>query len=245
MEGLRIKRGDAPSIPYSGSVVLCTPFYENRAWTPYNRSKDATIKMFEHYGIKYDIWEISGDSYIDRARNSFCGMFMDSDHTDMIFIDSDMEWEPDAIIKLLLCKAPIAGGDYPLKNNWEQYGSRFISEAGEPVPVDEFGNIMCSIIPSGFMRIRKEALQKIQDEYPGNWYIDPSASYKKMTYAYFERRAPYGEDTYFCMKYSKVCNPGDIVVIPDITLTHWGFHGWTGNLHNYLIKQAGGNNGEN
>ena len=238
MEGLRIKREDAPSIPYTGSVVICTPFYENRAWTPYNDSWNATVKMFEHFNIKYDKWSIAGDSYIDRARNSFCARFEESDYTDLIMIDSDMQWTPDCIIKLLLCKAPLCGGDYPLKNNWEQYGSRFITNSGEPIPVDEDGNIMCETIPSGFMRIRKPVLTALKYSGLGTNYIDESASYKGLTHTWFERKAPYGEDVYFCKKYASISNPGDIVVIPDMTLTHWGFKGWTGNLHQHLISQA-------
>jgi hypothetical protein len=55
-------------------VVIATPFYEVKAFSPYIVSLMATMRLLTAVGIDWDFREISGDSYVHRARNTICDL---------------------------------------------------------------------------------------------------------------------------------------------------------------------------
>ena len=63
-----------------------------------------------------------GDSLISRARNNLVAKAMSNRSvTHIIFIDSDIGWDPLDILKLLLNNESLVGGVYPLKRyRWEK-----------------------------------------------------------------------------------------------------------------------------
>ena len=56
-----------------------------------------------------------GDSLVSRARNSLTAAFLKSDCTHLLFIDSDLVFSGDQILRLLEHDQPVIGGFYPKK----------------------------------------------------------------------------------------------------------------------------------
>jgi hypothetical protein len=84
-------------------LIICTPFYELKAFSPYVVSLTNTTRLLTEVGIDWRFMELSGDSYVHRARNTMCDVFLqDPDATDLFFIDSDMSWDPEAFVKMCL-----------------------------------------------------------------------------------------------------------------------------------------------
>jgi len=79
-----------------------------------------------HHGIPLQMYFLFNESLITRARNYCCDEFMRSDATHMLFIDSDIGFNPQDVIALLALQIQneaydVIGGPYPKKCiSWEK-----------------------------------------------------------------------------------------------------------------------------
>lgn len=221
-------------------LVIATPFYEMKGFSPYISSLVNTARLLDNLGIEWDFWELSGDSYIDRARNSLAKKFMESHFTDLLMIDSDESWDLKGFANLLKSDADIVGAGYPCKNSWDFYGCVLHTDTeGRPI-VNEHGLLAAQIVPAGFLKIRKRAFQLLAEKQPTNcYYAKPSPPEEPIQYFnFFGRIPPLGEDGSFCKRWQDI--GGQLWVQPDITITHYGIKGWKGNYHEALQRYPGG-----
>lgn len=232
-------------------VYIATPFYELKGFSPYIVSLIETTKLLTAMGIQWQFCELSGDSYVHRARNTIADAFLrDPDATDLFFIDSDMGWDPHGFIKMLLLPEPVVGGAYPVKNNWELWTS-------VPLPVPEEGGriglrgrelgdgtalIEARVLAGGFLRIKRQALERFRECYPDFWYTEPSTRPQEpeARYTEFFNAAKidnqfHGEDHWFSRRMRDMGMP--MFIFPDVTITHWGYKDFTGNYHKFLKER--------
>ena len=162
-------------------VIIATPFYELKGFSPYITSLVNTVRLLMLHGIQWEFMELSGDSYVHRARNSMCMNFLaDPYATDLFFIDSDMAWNPEAFINMLFRPEPIIGGTYPVKNQWQFWTSRAeiidpdtptAHFLGVPLP-DGSSLIKATQLAGGFLRIKRSVLERFKEFYPMSTYGD-------------------------------------------------------------------------
>lgn len=169
-----------PYYPPKPKIVIATPFYELKGFSPYIKSLEQTIKLLMLHGIDYEYMELSGDSYVHRARNSMCMNFLaDPYATDLFFIDSDMAWDPQAFINIIFRPEPVIGGTYPVKNKWELWTSKpLVADPdtdphfmGHPLP-DGSALIEAHQLAGGFLRVKRSVLEKYMEFYPTHVYTD-------------------------------------------------------------------------
>jgi hypothetical protein len=219
-------------------LLIATPFYEMKGWSPYIKSIVATATYLTKAGIDFEYLDWPGDSYVDRARNTICARFLESDCTHLFLLDSDEQWNPEPIVKMLEADKEVLGGAYPTKNNWENYSSISLTQP----PTIENGLVKASVVSAGFMMIKREALEKFEAHYPDLSYIDQSAdppdNKTRIYIAFFEcfRQAGlrHGEDYTFCNRWRAM--GGELWIYPDIDFGHFGVQGWFGNFAKYLKK---------
>ena len=235
-------------------AIIATPFYEMKAWCPYVSSLAGTIKILTQLGIEHEFWELSGDSYVARARNTICAKFLeDAEATDLFFIDSDMSWNPDAFVRMLLLPEGVVAASYPTKNMWEQWTSLPIltQENGKMHPVGRVlqdGSALCAAetVATGFCRIKREVLERFMDKYPEAKYKEPGADQSRPDREYVEffatgREADglwYGEDRMFCKRLREMGE--DLYIYPNVTIGHFGVKGWSGNFDKFLRGKKDG-----
>ena len=161
-------------------VIIATPFYELKGFSPYIKSLTETTKLLTLHGIDWEFYDLSGDSYVDRARNSICATFLDDPWTtDLFFIDSDMAWDPHAFINMMFRPEPVIGGSYPVKNKWELWTSkpkvtdpeRGPHFTGIPLP-DGSALLEAHQLAGGFLRVKRSVLEKFSEFYALNKYRD-------------------------------------------------------------------------
>jgi hypothetical protein len=76
-----------------------------------------TIETFRMFGFPLQVEFCKNDSLVSRARNNLIAKAMtDPETTHMMFIDSDITWDPMDIFKLILSEKPLVGGIYPMKH---------------------------------------------------------------------------------------------------------------------------------
>jgi hypothetical protein len=73
-----------------------------------------------------------GDALITRARADLVALFLDDPAaTHLLFVDADIGFEPDQVMRLIASGADVVGGAYPIKRvNWEK--ARKVIESNRP-----------------------------------------------------------------------------------------------------------------
>lgn len=98
-------------------LYILTPCYGGMCHLNYLCALIKTVNIFKMYHFPLQIEFCRNDSLISRARNNLIAKAMcDIEMTHILFIDSDITWDPMDIFKLILSKKPLIGGVYPLKN---------------------------------------------------------------------------------------------------------------------------------
>jgi glycosyltransferase involved in cell wall biosynthesis len=238
-------------------VIIATPFYEMRGFSPYIASLVQTIQILARNGIEHEFWELSGDSYVDRAKNTLFNKFLEDPFaTDIFMIDSDMQWDPNGFIQMLMQPEDIVQGSYPQKNMWETFTARphlepSLEKEGTFHPVgrilpDGSALLKAQYLAGGFLRIKRAALQKYKDHYKDYVYHDMGAdpSYPDRLYTEFfvcERKLSpdgtslrWGEDRVFGLRMQEI--GVESWIYPNIAFGHYGIKGWQGNFHTHLTQ---------
>lgn len=244
--------------PPRKKVIIATPFYEMRGFSPYIRSLLSSTKLLTQMGIDWDYWEIAGDSYVERAKNTIMNKFVeDPANTDLFIIDSDMEWNPTALLELLRLDEEIVTGSYPQKNAWGKFTGipELVTEDGKTHPIGRVLSngsalIKAGYLAGGFMRIRREALERFVEAYPQHRYRDTSADpgYPERIYTEFcccenakmneedDIALRWGEDRVMGKRFKAIGI--DSWIYPAIEFGHYGIKGWKGNFDTWLRNPA-------
>lgn len=101
---------------------ILTPCYGGTVFVNYMCSLIQTIDLFKQYQFPLQVEFCKNDSLVSRARNNLMAKAMyDPETTHIMFIDSDITWDPLDIFKLILSEKVLVGGVYPLKHYfWEK-----------------------------------------------------------------------------------------------------------------------------
>lgn len=136
-------------------LFIATPAYDGTTVVGYAASMAAMCAGLYGAGIPYELSIHSGCCYVELSRNVLLGRFLKGDWTHILFVDSDLGWEPEGISKLIGKNVDIAVGAYPLKGDTEAYPVKFVDE----------GNDILEHGPTGFMLIRREVIERMISHY--------------------------------------------------------------------------------
>lgn len=164
------------------------------------------------------------------GRNLLVQQFMESDCDRLMFVDSDISWEPGDLVKVANHDADVVGGCYRFKLDEECYP--IIFHEGELWSNDQ-GLIEVAALPTGFLAIRRSVFDKFREVHPQRTY----KHFGKDGFAFFH--APwreghlYSEDTTFCIEWREM--GGKVWLDPELTLTHHdGPKPYKGHIGNWL-----------
>jgi len=178
-------------------LFVATPMYGGQCAGMFAKSCADLSAICTQYGIPLQFYFLFNESLITRARNYCCDEFMRSEAEHMMFIDSDIGFNPQDVIAMMALQADepekyeIIGGPYPKKCiSWEK-----IKRAVDKGVADEDPNVLenfvgdyvfnpkgnqqsiaisepCEVleIGTGFMMVTKDAMKKFQDAYPTYMY---------------------------------------------------------------------------
>ena len=231
-------------------VAFATPFYMSQEFSHYGESMIHTTSMLTRAGIDWQLIRVNGDSYVDRAKNTIMAEFLDSDCTDLVMIDSDEQWHPTAITRLLEHPEEVVAAAYPFKNNWGQFAGTPLVEVKDGLaqyanyrPLNDGSHLLeAAMISGGFMRIKRSAIVAFAKAYPESiytdqfaWPIKPGRIYTAFFQCDIHNYERYGEDAYFCRKLREAGIK--LWIDPNITIVHYGIQGYPGNYHEHLMGE--------
>lgn len=214
-------------------VFLATPAYQG-VGAGFAFALSETARDLDRAGIGCEVALFSGDCHVDDARNRLVRDFLETDCTDLFFLDADMRWDASDLIRLVEAPGDIVGATYPLKQAKDGYPVRWLS--GER-PIAG-GLVECEALPTGFLRIRRHVLEKLAAKAET---FAPKSDGRSPIPLIFERTLRdgqrWGGDYTFCMKWREA--GGRIFVDPDVRLEHAGEHVWNGSLASHLRAESG------
>jgi len=165
-------------------IVVGTPCYGGQVTSLYTTSLMRLQLACQKSGdIDLTVNLLSGDALIPRARQNIVAHFLENPlATHLLFIDSDIAFEPERVFRLLRFNVGVAAAVYPTKRidwhkvaelakagspNLESSSLSYVMEFDDPAKIvakDGFAKVRYS--GTGFMLIKREALEKMIERYP-------------------------------------------------------------------------------
>ncbi len=250
----------APSLP-SVNLVVATPCFGGQISVLYAASLFKLQSLSRTFsGFRLKLLFKDGDALITRARASLVSQFLDDPAaTHLLFIDADIGFEPQQVLRLIECGAEMCAAVYPIKRiDWDKVKStiaagrpdpaaaalKYVFEVDDPNAVTSSdGFVKVRYAGTGFLMIRREALERMCARYPELRYkrdhsVD-AASSSDNRFALFEcmiaEDGTYlSEDFAFCKRWTDM--GGEIWADLDSKLRHVGPMTFCGDLSSQFVS---------
>jgi len=196
-------------------IFIATPCYGGMLTEAYFRSMVRTLTFFNQHQIPIAFGTIANESLVTRARNVLVAYFLQSNYTRLLFIDADIEFQVEDVLKLLAHNKEVCVGAYPKKGvNWQRIRDMVLSKKDEPMAdgaiassgsdyainfkflnpgskqiAIENGVIRLHDGATGFMMIKREAIDKMIAAYPELKYnndLNTPPDLQDFFYAFFD-----------------------------------------------------------
>ncbi len=172
-------------------IFIATPCYGGQLTEAYFRSTIRLLTFCNQHQIPVAFGTIANESLVTRARNVLVAYFLQSNFTRLMFIDADIEYQVEDVIKLIAHNKDVAVGAYPKKGvNWQRirdsvkqtdqplddkaiasFGSdyainfKFLNREQKQIAIEN-GLIRLHDGATGFMMIKREVIDKMIEKYP-------------------------------------------------------------------------------
>lgn len=219
-------------------VVFATPTV-TAPFPDYVRSLESSLPLIEQAGWEHAaVFEV-GNPYISAARAAMTRKALDAGADVIVYIDHDLSWRPEDLLRLLETPGEVVAGTYRFKKDDEEYMGAILSDKEQRPILRSDGCIKSDRVPAGFLKVTADAIDKFMTAYPELCY---GPKYKPSVDLFnhgAHKGTWFGEDYAFCRNWID-CG-GEIWTIPDLCLDHHSADKvYNGNLHNFLRRQPGG-----
>lgn len=238
----------------SKKVFVATPMYGGACFAPYVTGMLDTLEVLANNNYTLMFSAIANESLITRARNELTRQYLTTDAEYLLFIDADIKFLGQDVLKLLQAEKDIICGLYPKKIvdwdrvniaakqglvNLKDYASAYVVN-----PLDEYSDeILTSPVVeikhggTGFMLIKRHVFDVLAphvNEYVVSTVPRRDGTKHPVVKEFFTTRVEDGtnyfmsEDYFFCDLWRK--NGGRIYADLSINLSHIGSYEFSGNL---------------
>ncbi len=198
------------------------------------------VLLAERLGDKITVRFLNSCSHLPMGRNQLVKEFVDSGDDRLVFLDSDVTFEPGDLIKIAHYPEEFVGGVYRYKTpGIEDYPFAVLSGDGfEELRANSHGLLRVKMLPTGFMSLSPAVFAKFREKFTKRSYEVNGHT----IFCYFSmphhNGCLYGEDGYFCEEWREM--GGEIYLNPELTLTHWdGNIPYKGRIGDWLKGLAG------
>jgi hypothetical protein len=214
-------------------IHFCTPCYGGMIMEPCFGSYMRFAMLAMKYGINFSVDTMVNESLVTRGRNNLVAKFLANEKaTHLMWVDADIKWEPESVLRLALYNAGVVCGLYPMKGIPIRYVLNSLPGGRRIGPLMEV-----STSGTGFMLIKREVITQLIEKMPETKYKDSlnlGAQYEPHMYALFDTLVDehghyLSEDWTFCKRVrEKLSMP--IWVDTEIKLDHCGTYNFQGDV---------------
>jgi hypothetical protein len=237
---------DQPTLDFlrQQHIHFCLPMYGGQCSESTFLAMIKFCIIAQKIGLNYSIDTMVNESLITRGRNNLVSkMLYNQAATHLMFIDVDLGFDPESILRLISHNLDVAGGVYPMKRIPTKY---VINTVPDPQHDAQRGIIEVSTLGTGFMLVKRHVIEKMIEAHPQLKYNDNVGIGKHLEpnmYGLFDtmiddHKNYLSEDWTFCYLWRKM--GGKVFADYKIKLNHAGFHVYEGNteeLEKVLLGQ--------
>ena len=219
------------------SLMIGLPAYDHKVGAKMAVSLMKLAQDVLEHGINVQVSSVCGCSVVSRARNLVVYEFLQSKCEHLLFIDSDMTFEPDAVLRLMAWnqEKAIVAGAYEARKQGKVYILTLDGDKDGEVIMDEYGLVKARRVATGFMMIHRRVFEGLAAKHP-EWYHQDHSSPAKL-YSFFDFLTTpdgyIGEDFLFCKRAEEA--GFDIWIDPTIKLGHMGVHEFVSDFGNDVL----------
>jgi len=231
-------------------LFVCTPCYGGVCLAAYAESLLRLQRLCAARGVQMMLDTTENESLVHRARNLGVARFMQKTQaTHFLFIDADIHFDPESVMRLIESGHDVAVACYPKKCiMWDQVEAGI--KAGDERDPNKMGSSLVMNFkfsntpvrngftevldgPTGFMLIKRHVFEQMEKKYPELMCVNDHQNRDLETYhACFDcmidptSRRYLSEDYAFCRRWQQM--DGQIFADVTTTLGHVGnirFHG--------------------
>lgn len=231
-------------------LTIATPVKESYA-PDFLAAYDRTARALASAGVRWTHEQLIGMTFLDQARNILAARFLASRAKYLLFVDADMAWDPNAVLRLISMDVPLVAVAGRRKLTETKYCIR--------MPQDENGDwlfkysedmrvLQVDGVGTGFMLIRRDVFLELMKTKAKLCKVQhTNATANAFYYDFFQiRREPrgdgevgiQGEDYSFCQDVQAMGVP--VLVKADEWLVHVGDHRYFGILREYMLEHFAG-----
>ncbi len=162
-------------------VLICTPMYDSSCKAQYTISMmELMTRLNNEPDLEVKTLFALNESLITKTRNLLTHSFLNSDCTHLLFIDSDIGFDADQLIRFMKTDKPVLCGVYPKKNlDWNKvtnavrsgippnnllrHSLEYLFLQSPNAFVDDDGLVEIDASGTGMMMISREVFEKLSD----------------------------------------------------------------------------------
>jgi len=221
------------------SIFIALPAYDFKVSLKLAVSLAKFSRASAEHGIDIQIGSICGCSVVSRARNLLAKDMLESKCDYLLFIDSDINFEPDDIFRLMAWgtdpKKGIVAAVPRTRNESKVYIATLDYDDNGDLTMNGMGLVRAKRVATAFMLVRREVFETLENEHPEWAYYDSKTDRTLSCMFDFQlaEEGYIGEDFLFC---DRVRSHGfEVWIDPTITLGHMGVQEYVGNYGNDVL----------
>lgn len=221
------------------SIFIALPAYDFKVSLKLAVSLAKFSRASAEHGIDIQLGSICGCSVVSRARNLLAKDMLESKCDYLLFIDSDINFEPDDIFRLMAWgtdpKKGIVAAVPRTRNESKVYIATLDYDENGDLTMNGMGLVRAKRVATAFMLVRREVFETLEKEHPEWAYYDSKTDRTLSCMFDFQlaEEGYIGEDFLFC---DRVRDHGfEVWIDPTITLGHMGVQEYVGNYGNDVL----------
>jgi hypothetical protein len=216
------------------SLFIALPAYDFKVSLKLAISLARVAQAAPQHGIDIQIGSVCGCSVVSRARNLLTKDFLESNCTDLIFIDSDINFEPEDVFRLMAWttdpKKGIVAGVPRVRGEERVYITALEYDDNQELTMNSMGLVRGMRVATAFMMVRRDVFETLVEAHPDWTYYDKKSD--RMLPAIFDFKLTeegyMGEDFLFCDRAREV--GFEVWIDPTIKLGHMGVQEFLGDF---------------
>jgi hypothetical protein len=221
------------------SVFIALPAYDFKVSLKLAVSLAAFAQAAVRHGITIQIGSICGCSVVSRARNLLAQDMLESPCTDLLFIDSDINFHADDVFRLLAWTADpkkgIVAGVPRTRSVDTVYITTLDQDENDQLTMNGMGLVRATRVATAFMMVRRDVFETLAREHT-DWQYDDPRSGRRLTAMFDFKLTPegyIGEDFLFCDRAR--AHGFEVWIDPTIKLGHMGVQEYMGDFGNDVL----------
>ena len=184
------------------------------------------------HGVSIHIGSVCGCSVVSRARNLLVADMLETEATDLLFIDADINFDPEDIYRLMAWssdpKKGIVAGVPRTRSTDKVYIANMDYDENNALSMNSMGLVRARRVATAFMMVRRDVFTTLIDAHP-EWTYNDARSDRDVSCVFDFLMTPegyIGEDFLFCDRAREAGY--EVWVDPTIKLGHMGVQEYDG-----------------